>query len=73
MDFRGTIKIEKGEIGYVATCLENDVTSQGKTIEKALENVKEAISLYYEDNDDVEVLKNLQNREILIAKVDVKI
>jgi len=73
MDFRGTIKIEKGEIGYVATCLENDVASQGKTIEKAIENVKEAISLYYDDDDNHEELQALHNKEILIAKVEVKL
>jgi predicted RNase H-like HicB family nuclease len=35
----------------VAKCVENDVASQGETIEKAMENLSEAISLYYEDNE----------------------
>jgi predicted RNase H-like HicB family nuclease len=33
---------------YVAQCLEIDVASQGKTAEEALENLKEAIALYFE-------------------------
>ena len=34
---------------YVARCLEVEVTSQGETVEDALENVKEALELYFED------------------------
>jgi len=38
---------------YVATCLENSIASQGHSVEKALANLKEALELFYED-DDVE-------------------
>lgn len=34
---------------YVARCLEVEVTSQGKSVEEALSNLKEALELYYED------------------------
>lgn len=34
---------------YVARCLEVEVASQGKTSEEALENLKEALELYFED------------------------
>lgn len=34
---------------YVARCLEVEVTSQGKTVEEAQANLKEALELYYED------------------------
>ena len=37
MTFRGTIKIEQEEEWYVATCLENNITSQGKTIDDAID------------------------------------
>jgi len=33
---------------YVSQCLEVDVASQGKTEDKALENLKEALELYFE-------------------------
>ena len=49
MTFKGTIKIELEEDWYVATCLENCIASQGKTIDDAMLNLREAISLYYED------------------------
>lgn len=34
---------------YVARCLEVEVTSQGKTLEDALANLKHALELYFED------------------------
>ena len=49
MRFKGTIIIRREEEWYVATCLENNIASQGKTIDEAIENLKEAISLFYED------------------------
>ena len=36
---------------YVSWCPELDVASQGKTIESALSNLKEAVELYLEDED----------------------
>lgn len=36
---------------YVAHCPELEITSQGKNVELALENLKEAIELYLEDED----------------------
>ena len=36
---------------YVAICLENSVASQGHSVEKALANLKEALELYYEDDE----------------------
>ena len=34
---------------YVSRCLEVEVTSQGRTVEEAQANLKEALELYYED------------------------
>lgn len=34
---------------YVARCLEVEVTSQGRTVEDALANLREALELYFED------------------------
>jgi len=47
--FKGTIKIEAEEEWYVATCLENSIASQGKTIDEAMANLREAIALCHED------------------------
>ena len=34
---------------YVAKCPENSVVSQGETVEEALEGLKEALALFYEN------------------------
>jgi len=36
---------------YVANCPELEITSQGKNVESALDNLREAIELYLEDED----------------------
>jgi len=36
---------------YVALCPELDVASQGRSVEEALSNLKEALELYFEDED----------------------
>lgn len=38
--------IQKEEEQYVEKCLDNNVASQGKTIEEALQNLREALELY---------------------------
>jgi len=44
-----TVAIQKEDDWFVAKCLENSVASQGKTMDEATENLREALSLYYED------------------------
>lgn len=36
---------------YVAQCLNVEVSSFGNSKDEALENLKEALELYFEDND----------------------
>jgi len=50
MRFNGTAVIWLEDDWFVATCVENNVASQGKTMDTAMENLKEALALYYEDN-----------------------
>ncbi len=45
--FKATVW-QEGE-WYVAQCLDVDVASQGRTKEEALENLKEAIELHFEE------------------------
>jgi predicted RNase H-like HicB family nuclease len=49
---RLTAVIVKEEKWYVAHCIELGVVSQGKTIEEAQNNLREAVELYLEDFDD---------------------
>jgi len=48
MPKRFTAVISREENWYVARCLELGVVSQGKTIEEAQANLKEAVELYLE-------------------------
>ncbi len=41
----------EGEL-FVARCLEVEVTSQGVSVGDALENLKEALGLYFEDKGE---------------------
>jgi predicted RNase H-like HicB family nuclease len=44
-----TTAINKEGKWYVAKCLELGVVSQGKTIEEATENLREAVELYLKE------------------------
>ena len=49
MSIKVTVLVHKEDDWYIAKCAENNVASQGKTIEDALVNLQEALELYYED------------------------
>lgn len=49
MSYKVTVIVQKDDNWYVAKCLENSVASQGKTVEEAISNLKEALELYYGD------------------------
>ena len=70
MNYKFTIIIQKEENWYVAKCAENNVASQGKTMEEAVENLREAVELYYEDNND-EI--PMQLMPVFISTMEVRI
>jgi predicted RNase H-like HicB family nuclease len=74
MRFSGTLELSavvRREDGvYVALCPEFDVASQGKSVEEALTNLKEALELYLED-EDVEKPSAAEAPIVTIVKVDV--
>ena len=51
MSYRSTVYVMKEENWFVATSIETGVASQGKTLEESIANLKEALELYYEDNN----------------------
>ena len=59
------VMVQKEEKWYVAKCLDNSVASQGKTIEEALENLKEALELYLQSE------KAEKPKEMLITTLEV--
>jgi predicted RNase H-like HicB family nuclease len=50
-----TALIEREGDGYVSLCPELDVASQGKTIEEARDNLREALELFMESASHAEI------------------
>jgi predicted RNase H-like HicB family nuclease len=58
---------------YVAKELVTGVTSQGKSVEEALKNLREALELYLEEVPDVlERLKGLDKNIIGVMEIEAK-
>lgn len=53
-DLTLTAAVRQEEDWYVAQCLEVDVASQGHSVEEALANLREAVSLYLDEIEDPE-------------------
>ena len=68
MRFNATVSIHQEDDWYVAACLENNVASQGKTMDEALANLKEALELYFEDNEET---PEVQQRFITTMEIAV--
>lgn len=68
MKIKVTVLIQKEEDWYVSKCVENNIASQGKTIEEAINNLKEALELYYEDEPH-----DIEHVETLITTMEIAI
>ena len=65
MSIKYNVMVQKEENWYVAKCLDNNVASQGKTIEEAMKNLKEALELYAQDE------KTIQQKETFFTTLEV--
>ena len=68
MSLKITVIVLKEDNWYVAKCLENNVASQGKTIEESLSNLREAIALYYEDEQP-----EIEEKQVFLTTMEVAI
>ena len=64
-----TAIVEKEGDMYVALCPELDVASQGKTVEEAMVNIKEAVTLFLECAEPEEVKRRLHT-EIFVTRFE---
>ena len=62
--------IEREDDGYVATCPELDVASQGNSVSEARTNLREAIELFLETASVTEIEQRL-GAEVYITQIDV--
>ena len=62
------VVISEGEDGwYVVVCPSlPGCISQGKTVADALENIKEAIELYLEPEEDIKMVEGMQVLEVAV-------
>jgi predicted RNase H-like HicB family nuclease len=67
-----TAVIEREDNLYVALCPELDIASQGDTIESAKKNLVEALELFFESADPVEVKRRLHT-EVFVTRVEVPV
>ena len=65
-----TAIIEREGDGYVSLCPELDIASQGKSIEQARDNLKEALELFLETASPEE-LKERFRGEIFVTQVEI--
>jgi predicted RNase H-like HicB family nuclease len=56
---------------YVSQCLNVDVSSFGETVQEAITQLKEAVELYYEDNNDIKFIPIIN--EMMIGETFINV
>jgi predicted RNase H-like HicB family nuclease len=67
-----TAVIQRSEKYFVALCPELDVVSQGKTVEEARRNIREAVELFLETASPSEIKQRL-HKETYISPLEVAV
>ena len=71
MNYRVSVIIEREDNWFVAFCPELEVASQGKTVEEAKNNLKEAIELYLKHADPSEI--DLPKEPPFVSALDIAV
>ena len=60
-----TAFVERERDGFVSLCPELDIASQGRTVEEASANLREAVELFFEcaDAQEVSVFESLKDKK----------
>lgn len=72
MNRKLTAIVEREGSGYVASCPEVDVASQGSAVAEARDNLEEALTLFFETASVEEVEKRLRS-EVYVTHVEVAV
>ena len=67
-----TALIEREGDAYISLCPELDVASQGKTVEEARDNLREALELFFESASADEIKQRLRD-EVFVTQVEVTV
>ena len=68
---RFTAMIYREDDGYVALCPELDVASQGRSVEEASANLREAVELFLESASPAEIATRV-HQEVYVAALEVR-
>ncbi|MFQ3675460.1 MAG: type II toxin-antitoxin system HicB family antitoxin [Endomicrobiia bacterium] len=71
MNYKFSAIIEKEGEWYTALCSEIDVASQGKTVEEAISNLKEAVELFLESASEEEISERMSGVSPLITTIEI--
>lgn len=71
MNYRVSMIIAREDDWFVAYCPELEVVSQGKTVEEARANLKEAVQLYVEHADPSEI--DLPKEPPFVSALDIAV
>ena len=67
-----TAIIEKEGNWYVALCPDLDIASQGDSIESSINNLREAVELFYETASQQEIIDRL-HEEVLVTRLEIAV
>lgn len=67
-----TAIIEREDEGYVSLCPELDIASQGDSIEKARENLQEALELFFATASPEEIRRRV-HEEVYVTRLEVAV
>ena len=67
-----TVLLQREGDGYVATCPELDVASQGDTVEAARANLQEAVELFIETASPQEI-RDRRQTEVYLSTFEVNV
>lgn len=67
-----TAIIEREGTGFVLSCPELDIASQGDSVEKARDNLKEALELFFETASAEEIEERLRGK-VFVTQVEVAV
>lgn len=67
-----TAIIEREGTGYVSSCPELDIASQGESVEEARDNLREALELFCETASKEEIATRF-HEEVYVTRVEVAV
>jgi predicted RNase H-like HicB family nuclease len=67
-----TAIIEREGDGFVSLCPELDIASQGDSVERARDNLQEALELFFETASTAEIEQRLRG-EVFVTQVEVAV